>query len=502
MRLDNKLLKEFNKENYINIFNKLVKTKTDKLTGKINLPMGVDGNDFSNINKNIETFSVNFCKRAKSGKYLFSPFRELEIPKAPYSKFELKEAHKKGKIRTLAISTINDTIFQKMIYNAIYGFIEKRYKVIDENIFGYRKGKSVKQAIEKIQRYFNSGYIYGLDGDIRKYFDEIDHEKLKFKIQRFFNNDPLIVKYLTRFIKVKRVPVANRKPAKEYYKEKPLAVDRTIGIPQGGVLSGLLANLYLYNFDKYIVLNLSKKYDIKYIRYADDFILLCKDKSIVLKLYKLLNNYFKREKLFLHPIDSSAIDNSAPNENKTKAINLNVRNYVEFLGFRISKNYLGVKHDNITKFKKVIKHIIDNGLKEDLDVERITYKINAKLLGNWIYGNGMFVPCYNCHKPQRPQSWIGFFINITDMRQLKNLDIWIRRQIRHIWFMKHHYRLPKKHFRKPTIATCYNYYQNNLVSLFNEACTIKNRLKKNKNMKFCECEEYEPIDVSLYFVSG
>lgn len=493
MRLDNRLLKQFTCENYETIFKNLVDSKTDKYDKKIKLPMGVDGNDYKNIKRNINLFAKNFCNRARNGNYIFSPFREIQIPKAPYSKFEFKEAQSKGKLRTLAICTINDTIFQKMIYNAIHEYTESKYIPISDSIFGYRKGKSVKQAIEKIKEYFNQGYIYGIDGDIEKYFDKINHQRLYKKICKFYKNDPLIIKYLYRFINSKRVSVGNKKTVTKYYIEKPIAEKRVLGIPQGGVLSGLLANIYLYNFDKYIIDNLSKTYNIKYIRYADDFIILCKDKKIIQELYKKIRTYFKREKLTLHPIDYSAISGEKPNKNKTKAINLETQHYIEFLGYRISQNYLAVKRDNIIKFKKSINHIIEQGIKQKLEIERIYYKINAKILGNWIYSKGYFVPCDKCGKPQKPQSWIGFFINITDMRQLKYLDRWIRSQLHHYFFIKTKFRLPKKYFRIPVPCINYEYLNNNVVSLFKEACIIKNYLSKHPNLSFCECETYNPI---------
>lgn len=497
MKLDKILLEQFNELNYINIFESLIKKKTDVHTKNIKLPMGVDGNDYSNIRNNIKLFAKTFCDRAKSGKYLYSPFREMQIPKAPFSKFEFKEAEKVGKLRTLAISTINDTIFQKMIYNAIYDYTNDKYQKIDDCIYGYRKGKSVKQAIEKIQQYFNMGYVYGIDGDIEKYFDRINHDRLTNKIQKFYKNNPLVIKYLLRFLKVRRVAIENKKSATKYYTEKPITTPREIGIPQGGVLSGLLANLYLFSFDSYVVKKLGAKYDIKYIRYADDFIILCKDKNIVEDMYKSLHRYFAREKLNLHPIDKSALDGSLANDNKTKAINLENKFSIEFLGFKISQTYLGVKQDNILKFKKVIKHIVDLGIRDKCDYSKVVYKINAKIMGNWIYGKGFFVECKHCGKPQKPQSWIGFFINITDMRQLKNLDKWIRNQLRHFYFTRYGKRLSKNHFRYSDKFASGKNLNYAVVSLFHEACLIKNYLKDNPNVEFCECDRYDPVDIDI-----
>ena len=502
MKLDKILLSQFTEENYEVIFKNLVESKTDSYTNEIKLPVGVDGLKYENIEKNIKQISRSFCKRANAGKYIFSPFREMQIPKAPYTIFEFAEAKAADKLRTLAISTINDTIFQTMIYDSIYDYTEQKYyKELDNNIFGYRKGKSVNLAIREIKSCIDDGYIYGLDGDIEKYFDKINHERLIKKIERFYGKTTLVTKYLKRFLKVKRVLVKNKKNISEYYHSKPITEKRNIGIPQGGVLSGLLANIYLYNFDKYVTSNLASKYDIKYFRYADDFIILCKDPSIIKELYKKCRNYFLREKLHLHDMDSSAIDDTTPNENKTKAINLSKKHYIDFLGFRISPNYVGIKGDNIRKFKKNISHILENSLKEKASFETVIYRINSKILGNGIWGKRLFCPCMVCNKPQKPQSWVGFFIEITDLRVLKNLDIWLRKQL-HIYYrtINNGHRLDKHYFKHEHRTNgVWNYYRCNLQSLFKTSLYIKSWYKKYPNASFCECRKFIPdLDISIY----
>ena len=499
--LDKNLISQFSSENYETIFNRLIESKTDRYTNEIKLPMGVDGLNFKAIKNNIKQISTAFCKRASSGKYLFSPFREIQVPKAPYTKNEFQQAKEADKLRTLSISTINDTIFQNMIYSSIYDYTERKfYRHIDLNVFGYRKGKSVKLAIDYIKQYIANGYIYGLDGDIEKFFDNINHDGLLKKLSYFYGENSLVTKYIKRFIKVKRVPVEKKVNFLEYHNKKPVTKDRIIGIPQGGVLSGLLANIYLYNFDKYIVTNLSKKYDIKYLRYADDFIILCKDPNIIIEIYKKCKSYLKREKLKLHDIDTSAIDDTPSNQYKTKAINLNKQHYIDFLGFRISPKYIGIKGDNIVKFKKNIRHIIEVSSKKHDSFDTIVYKINAKILGNGIFGSGLFTTCKICSKPQRPQSWVGFFIEITDMRILKNLDRWIRKQL-HICYRRLNQgkRLPKNYFRYWHMHRGkFGNYKYNLHSLFKTAVYIKSWYRKHPNVEFCECKKFVPdLDISV-----
>lgn len=501
MKLDQQLLSQFTEENYRLIFSNIIDSKTDVYTDEIKIPMGVDGLDYDTIKNNTNQISKSFCKRAINGKYIFSPFREIQIPKAPYTKNEFKEAKRANKLRTLSISTINDTIFQNMIYSTIYEYTENRYyKKLDNNIYGYRKGKSVILAIENIRKCINNGYTYGLDGDIEKYFDRINHQKLVSKIKKFYGNNLLLIKYLNRFINVKRVAVENKKKVTKYYTCKPITTNRELGIPQGGVLSGLLANIYLYNFDIYVNNNLSKLYDIRYFRYADDFIILCKTPTIIQDIYKRIHRYFRREKLNLHPIDTSAIDNTKSNNNKTKAINLYTQHYIDFLGFRISPTYVGIKGDNIIKFKKNISHIINTAIKQNEPFDRIIYKINSKIMGNAIFGKGIFVPCKKCNKPQKPQSWIGFFIGITDMRVLKKLDVWIRKQLFNTYKLLHSGdRLNKKYFKTiDKIIGKLHDPNSSLQSLFKIATDIKNWYKKYPNAEFCECQKFIPdYDIAI-----
>lgn len=122
---------------------------------------------------------------------------------------------------------------------------------------------------------------------------------------------------------------------------KACALKRKLGIPQGGVLSGLLANIFLFDFDEYIVQEISSTYDCKYIRYADDFVLLFKDNLKIEEVYNKLKSFLSDEKLNLHPIGK-----------KTRIINLNSKQNgaFDFLGFAITPNFLRVKQSNVKKF--------------------------------------------------------------------------------------------------------------------------------------------------------
>lgn len=184
MFLDEKMLSEFTEENFKQQFFLYKYEKTDIYNKEVLVPMGTDGVDYKNFEKNIESFAKKTCERVASGRYFFSPFREKEVPKPPY--IDLKIAKKNNKVRTLSIATIRDVIFQKLMYKSIEDYCENKFIEIDQMSFAYRKNKSTHMAIKKIFSLFNEGYYYVLNGDIKSFYDEIPHDKLISSIEEFF----------------------------------------------------------------------------------------------------------------------------------------------------------------------------------------------------------------------------------------------------------------------------------------------------------------------------
>lgn len=276
-KLDEKFMGSLTYENLQQTFDDLKHFKTDLISDEVWMARGCDGVNHEGFQENIKNHSFIICDKGANGRYCFAPFREIKTPKPPYHNLEealtagTKEKPDKY-IRTLSISTIQDTIFQKLLAEVISPYAETIFSNnIDLNSYGYRTGKSSKMCVRKIRRLINEGYLYILDADISKFFDEIDHNLLTKKMLSFFGEEnELIQKFLYRFIHVDRIPPESIKD----YRYPERAVKREKGIPQGGVLSGLLANIFLYDFDLYVVKKLMPKFEFKYFRYADDFVLL------------------------------------------------------------------------------------------------------------------------------------------------------------------------------------------------------------------------------------
>ncbi|HEY4964223.1 MAG TPA: group II intron reverse transcriptase/maturase, partial [Candidatus Saccharimonadales bacterium] len=215
--------------------------------------------------------------RLSSGSYFPKPLRSVSIPKS------------NGKQRTSGIPTVSDRIAQQVIKSYLEPRLEAQFH---SNSYGYRPLKSAHQAIEAVQENVRQ-YAWVLDMDIKSFFDEVDHE--------------LLMKALERHVEEKWVKMYIRR-----WLETPVQQpDGTVihkdgtGTPQGGVISPLLANLFLhYVLDKWI----EKHYPrVAFVRYADDVILHCQTEEEAKQLLEAIRSRLAECKLSL-------------NEEKTKLV--------------------------------------------------------------------------------------------------------------------------------------------------------------------------------------
>lgn len=234
-----------------------------------------------------------------------------------------------------------------------------------------------------------------------------------------------IYKYLKRFISADKVDYNDYKGnVKKYYRKKPKREVRENGIPQGGVLSGIIANIYMYDFDKNIKDMLNKDYeDTRYFRYADDFVILTKNEVNIEEIYIKIKMLINNKGLYLHEIGE-----------KTKKLDVsyNRKDKLEFLGFEVSPKGIRVKRDNINKLKFKIKDKIDNTkiYKKNTTkgLEILINRINFKIIGNLGFEVDKNI-CEVCGKLVSERNWMSYYNIITDVRQLRRLDRWIRKQI-------------------------------------------------------------------------
>jgi RNA-directed DNA polymerase len=326
---------------------------------------GVDNQEIEDFEKDLKTNLYKIWNRMSSGSYFPPPVRVVEIPKS------------NGGKRALGIPTVGDRIAQQVVKMYLEPEIEPHFHA---DSYGYRPKKSAIDAIGKArERCWRYDWI--LDMDIKGFFDNIDHALLM-KAVRKHTSSKWILLYVERWLKA---------PAQ---KEDGTIVARTCGTPQGGVVSPLLANLFLhYAFDEWMRRNFP---GIPFERYADDAIAHCKTERQAMTLKEKIAERLRQCKLELHPEKTKIV--YCKDEDRTG-------NYpyvkFDFLGYtfrtRSSKNKYGKVFDNFTpavsdKALNAIKEEIRSWklpLRSDKTLEDLARMFNPKVQG-WINYYGKY----------------------------------------------------------------------------------------------------------------
>ena len=231
---------------------------------------GVDGQSIADFEADLSNNLYKLWNRLSSGSYFPPPVRRVDIPKA------------NGGTRPLGIPTVADRVAQEVARRYLEPILEPVFHI---DSYGYRPGKSAIEAVRTArQRCWR--YDWVLDIDVKGYFDSIDWELL-LKAVRRHTDCAWVLLYIERWLKA---PVQM---------EDGSIVPRTAGTPQGGVISPLLANLFLhYAFDMWMARNFPR---IPFERYADDAICHCKSAEEARALWSVLADRFTTCKLVLHP---------------------------------------------------------------------------------------------------------------------------------------------------------------------------------------------------------
>ena len=203
---------------------------------------GVDGMTVEEAFEWLKEHNHELTERIRKGHYTPSPVRRVEIPKPDRG------------IRKLGIPTVIDRIIQQAMTQQLIPIYEPKFS---DGSFGYRPGRSAKDAVQRIKEYAEQGYTRAVVLDLSKYFDTLNHE--------------LLVNILRRDIKDERVIQMIKRYLRSGVMENGVVVETEEGSPQGGNLSPLLANIYLNEFDQEF-----NKRGVPCIRYADDIVLLAK----------------------------------------------------------------------------------------------------------------------------------------------------------------------------------------------------------------------------------
>jgi len=314
---------------------------------------GVDGMKFSDV----EAYGVD--------KFIFEIIDELEAKTyKPEAVLRVYIAKDNGKQRPLGIPTIKDRVIQMAVKLVIEPIFEADF---EDSSHGFRPKHSAGNAVREIKKYLLEGKCDVFDADLSAYFDTIPHKELMYLIAQRVS-DKNILHLIKMWLKA---PIMEDGRPKGGKKNK-------IGTPQGGVISPLLANIYLHLLDKAVNRRGGKfqKYGIKIVRYADDFVLMAR--KIPQESLEYMNWMFDKMKLKL-------------NEDKSKMVYARQESF-DFLGhtFRFSDDIFGrpFKYWNVEPSVKSQKKVRSN-IRDYLKVnghqppQRVAKDLNAITRG-WI----------------------------------------------------------------------------------------------------------------------
>ena len=353
---DSLLRKILSRENMNDAYKKV---RSNRGTG------GVDEMSVDELLPYLREHRLELLRQIKDGKYKPSPVRRVEIPK-----------EEKGKVRKLGIPTVVDRMIQQAIAQVLTPIYEPQFS---ESSFGFRPKRGAHDALKQCQRYANEGYLYVVDMDLEKFFDTVCQSKLIEVLSRSIKDGKvisLIHKYLN--VGIVRQGIFERSEQ---------------GVPQGGPLSPLLSNIMLNELDKEL-----EKRGHKYVRYADDCMILCKSRRSAERTKASITRYIE-EKLFLKV-----------NREKTRVSHISQVKYLGYGFYRYKGECrLKVHKKSIAKMKERLRAITNRG-------KAISNEERPQILGRYVKG------------------WVNYF-KLADMKgMLRGIDEWFRRRIRAVYW--------------------------------------------------------------------
>jgi RNA-directed DNA polymerase len=302
----------------------------------------------------------------------------------------------------LTVPGVRCRVAQEVIRRLINSTFESRFH---NNSFGFRTGRNCHQAVQQVLRYAEQGYRFVVDVDIKGFFDNIPHNLIMESIAARIA-DGNILNLIERLLNSGVMEEGKLKPTVR-------------GTPQGGVASPLISNIVLNHLDWFL-----DEHQINFVRYADDFVILCKTKPEAEKALELVWIFLAEMELEI-------------SQEKTKICHLSEG--FDFLGFTIKSRSVKIRAKSMEKFKNSIRDITTRS--HNLDKEVIE-KLNRVIRGTVNYFGTKFS---------------------TMSTMFFKLDRWIRKRIRCMKFKRiskvdnWHWKI--KHIKKMGLLNCFDLYK-------------------------------------------
>ena len=325
---------------------------------------GIDGMQVDELLPYLRDHQSELIRQLREGKYKPNPVRRVEIPKEG------------GKTRKLGIPTVVDRVVQQAIAQELTPLYEAQFS---DNSFGFRPGRGAHDALKRVQQLADEGYVYCVSMDLASYFDTVNHSKLIEVLGRTVK-DGRIISLIHKFLNAGVMEDGGFKSTEE-------------GVPQGGPLSPLLGNVMLNELDKEL-----EKRGHKFVRYADDCMILCRTRKSAQRTLEHIVPYIEG-KLFLKV-----------NLEKTTVAHISKVKYLGYGFYRYKgKCRLRIHPKSVTKMQNRLRELTVRG-------NRWSNPEREKKLREYVRG------------------WVNYF-RLADMKQLMwQTDKWLRHRIRAVYW--------------------------------------------------------------------
>ena len=385
------------------------KFKVHSLTGRITVELmqkafkavkknrgcaGIDKVSIKMFESNLDENLISLMRDLKTGTYEAMPLKRRHIPKG------------KDKTRPLGIPAVRCRVAQEVIRRLINPVFEKRFH---NNSFGFRNGRNCHQAVERVIDFARQGYRYVVDVDIKGFFDNIPHNLIKESVATKIA-DGNILRTIEKFLNSGVMEEGKLTPT-------------TKGTPQGGVISPLLSNIALDHLDWHL-----EKQGFIFVRYADDFVILCKTRPEAERALEIVRVFLKEMGLEDSP-------------EKTKICHFSEG--FDFLGFTFKNHSVQMRTKSKEKFQNSLREITTRS--HNLD-EEVIEKLNRVIRGTVNYFGTKFS---------------------TMKRTFYMLDKWIRKRIRCMKYKRirkaDNWQLTNKHIEIMGLLNCCKLYEARLL---------------------------------------